>query len=46
MKDDGSFKVVVTPKKGESELEAITNGHYKIKKQMIFYMLKKEIINK
>ena len=32
MKDDGSFKVVVTPKKGESELEAITNGHYKIKK--------------
>jgi len=32
MKDDGSFKVVVTPKKGESELEAISNRHYKIKK--------------
>ena len=31
-KDDGSFEVVVTPKKGESEVEAITNGHYKIKK--------------
>ena len=31
-KDDGSFEVIVTPKKGESEAEAITNGHYKIKK--------------
>ena len=30
-KNNGSFKVVVTPKKGESELEAITNGRYKIK---------------
>jgi len=30
-KDNGSFKVIVNPKKGESELEAITNGRYKIK---------------
>jgi len=30
-KNNGSFKVIVTPKKGESELEAITNGRYKIK---------------
>ena len=30
-KDNGSFKVIVTSKKGESELETITNGHYKIK---------------
>ena len=41
-KDNGGFKVIATPKKGESELEAITNGRYKIKETDDFLYSKEE----